>query len=60
MAKYKVVVHFEGAFNYVVSANSPEEAEEWAMDVSDSASSESFLENIADIFVADCWEIEEK
>lgn len=60
MAKYKVVVHYEGAFNYVVSANSPEEAEEWAMAASDSAPSESFMENLADIFVTDCWEIEGK
>ena len=60
MTKYRVVVHYEGAFRYEVFANSPEEAEQWAMAASDSAPSESFLENLADIFIADCWEIEGK
>ena len=60
MPQYRVVVHYEGAFKYDIFADNPGKAEAIAMAAADSAPTERYLENLADMFITDCWEIEEK
>lgn len=59
MKKFKVVIHFEGAFDYEITADTREEAEEIAQSYVDElpSNSEIFAENLADCFVDDSWEI---
>lgn len=56
MSKYKVVIHYEGAFKYTIEADSLEEAEEKAYALYSNEDNDAFAENLADSFIADSWE----
>lgn len=56
MKKYEVVIHYEGAVNYIVDADNAAEAES----IAEMEFSETSLETIADGLMFrcdDCWEI---
>ena len=53
MSKYKVIIHYEGALNYTVEADSLDEAEVKACELFDSEDNNRFAECIADSFIAD-------
>lgn len=59
MPNYKVIIHFEGTFDYEIQAASKEEAEKIAQGYIDDLPSDSeiFAENLADCFIDDSWEI---
>lgn len=56
MKTYNVVVHYEGAFSYEVEAENEDAAKEIAMDMASAEPNDALDENIADMFVCDCWE----
>ena len=57
MNTYKVVVHYEGAFEYDITAESKEAAKEIAMDMAENEPNKVFADKLANMFVCDCWEI---
>ena len=57
MNTYKVIVHYEGAFEYDIIAESEDDAKEMAMDMAEKEPNKALDDNLADIFVCDCWEI---
>lgn len=57
MPKYKVFIHYEGCWDFDIEADSREKAEEIAQMQFDEIPSEVLMENLADRFVDDSWEI---
>lgn len=55
--KYEVHIHYEGGWSFEVNAKNKEEAEEKAFAEFDEISAEELIDNLADAFVDDCWEI---
>ena len=56
MPKYKVVIHYEGGLDYFVQAENSEQAERIALSYAQSEDNNFFTENLADMFIADCYE----
>lgn len=56
MPKYKVVIHYEGALDYFVQAENSEQAERIALSYAQSEDNDFFAGNLADMFIADCYE----
>ena len=57
MKTYKVVVHYEGAFEYDITAESEDDAKDIAMDMAEKEPNKALDDNLADMFVCDCWQI---
>lgn len=58
MPKYKVIIHYEGALNYTVEADSLGEAEEKAYELFNDEDNNAFAGHLADSFVADSWRVD--
>lgn len=58
MPKYKVVIHYDGDFKYIIEADSLDEAERKAYELYDSEDNDAFAEHLADSFVADSWRVD--
>lgn len=58
MPKYKVVIHYEGALDYIVEADSLGEAEEKAYALCSNEDNDAFAGHLADSFVADSWRVD--
>lgn len=58
MPKYKVIIHYEGALDYIVEADNLDEAEKKASALYDNEDNDTFAECLADSFVADSWRVE--
>ena len=58
MPKYKVIIHYEGALNYTVEADSLDEAEEKACALYSNEDGNVFVERLADSFIADSWRVD--
>lgn len=57
--KYNVVIHYEGAWNFEIEAESAEAAEKIAEWHFDNIPAEKLIDNCGDIYVCDCYEINE-
>lgn len=57
---YKVNIHYEGCCQFDVDAGSEEEAEEKAEAAFANLRPEELVDNLADSFVDDCYEIEDE
>ena len=58
MPKYKVIIHYEGGLNYTIEADSLGEAEEKAYALYSNEDGNTFVERIADSFIADSWRVD--
>lgn len=57
MKKFAVVVHYEGAMNYEVEAETEEEAKEIADQMFNEEDDREISAQIADYDICDCWEL---
>ena len=53
--KYLVNVHYEGGWQFEIEADNEEQAKELAEERFDELSSEELVNNLAGIFVDDCY-----
>lgn len=60
MAKFEVVIHYAGAADIIVEAESEEEARKKAELEFDDISDRELIANLADISICDCYEIEDE
>lgn len=58
MPKYKVIIHYEGAINYTIEADSLDEAEQKACALFSNEDNNVFAERLADSFIADSWKVD--
>ena len=56
--KYNVVIHYEGAWNFEIEAENEDRAKQIAEDSFADLSAKDLINNLADSFVCDCWEVE--
>ena len=54
--KYNVVVHYEGGWIFEIEAKNEDEAKEIAELHFGELSPNELIENLADVFICDCWE----
>lgn len=59
MKKFEVVVHYEGAINYEVEAQTEDEAKQIAEKMFGNESDTIIAAEITDCGICDCWEMEE-
>lgn len=60
MAKYKVVVHYQGSAEIQVEAENEDEAKKKAEQEFDEIPEMELIANLADIGICDCWELEDE
>lgn len=58
MAKFKVVVHYQGSADILVEAENEDEAKKKAEEAFDEIPEMELIANLADIGICDCWEVE--
>ena len=58
MPKYKVIIHYEGALDYIVEADSLNEAEQKAYALYGNEDGNVFIGHMADSFIADSWRVD--
>lgn len=54
--KYNVVVHYEGGWKFEIEAENEDKAKEIAEMEFAHISAKTLVNNLADVFVCDCWE----
>lgn len=57
MKKFNVVIHYAGAFDFEIKANTEEEAKEKAYALFDEVDKRDLVANLGDVDVCDCWEV---
>lgn len=58
MAKFKVIVHYQGSADILVEAENEDEAKKKAEQEFDEIPEMELVANLADIGICDCWEVE--
>lgn len=56
MKQYRVVVHYEGGWDFDIEAKNEDEAKDKAMELFGDLDCRSLINHLADVFVCDCWE----
>lgn len=56
MKKFNVNVHYEGGWNFEIEAENEDKAKEIAEMKFADISPKELINNLADVFVDDCWE----
>lgn len=57
--KYNVVIHYEGGWSFEIEAENEDVAKEIANAQFADLSPKELINNLADVFVCDCWEEKE-
>lgn len=57
MKEYRVVIHYEGAVAFNIKANNTTKAEQLAEELFDNMSDRELVENLGEIGVCDCYEV---
>ena len=55
--KYRVVIHYEGAWNFEIEAADEEQAQELAETQFAELGADELINNLADVITCDCWEV---
>lgn len=57
MKNFRVIVHYAGACDFEIKANSEEQAEEKAYTLFEETDDRDLVANLDEVNVCDCWEV---